>query len=62
MQEVVEYPLLLAKRATAARMLDCSPSTIHKLIVQGKLDTAKVGDDLRVTVDSIKRYATQRAA
>ncbi len=62
--QVPELEPLGVRRTTAARMLDCSPTTVWKLCKAGKLDTFKVGDDMRVTVASIKRFATaeQRAA
>jgi len=45
------------RRATAATMLDCSATTIHRLIHEGKLKVVKIGADQRVTVASIKRLA-----
>ena len=49
---------IAVRRATAAVMLDCSTTTIHKLIHQGKLEVILVGADQRVTVASIRRLAT----
>lgn len=46
------------RRATAAVMLDCSATTIHKLIHEGRLEVVKIGADQRVTVESIKRLCT----
>ncbi len=45
------------KPATAARMLDCGPTTIWRLTKAGKLKTVKVGADDRITVESIKQFA-----
>jgi len=61
MEEVVQFEPLAVRRQTAAKMLDCSETTIHKLIGEGKLETILVGADKRITVDSIRRFATARA-
>lgn len=53
-----EIEPVAVRRATAARLLDCSPSTIHSLIKRGDLKIIKVGADQRVTVASIRRLAT----
>jgi excisionase family DNA binding protein len=56
--EVAQHPEPVAvRRSTAATMLDCSATTIHKLIHQGKLEVIKIGADQRVTVASIRRLA-----
>jgi len=55
---VEETEPLAVRRVTAARMLDCSPATVHKLIKNGQLKTIKVGSDQRVTVASIRKLAT----
>lgn len=51
--EVSEQKLAV-RRKTASEMLDCSESTVHKLIKEGKLRTCYVGSDLRVTVESLR--------
>lgn len=60
-EEIVSFQPVAVKRSTAASMLDCSATTIHRLIQERRLDTVKIGADLRVTVESIKRFATARA-
>ncbi len=60
--EVVTLEPVAVKRATAARMLDCSTTTIHRLIAEKKLSTIKVGSDLRITMASIRRFAEKPAA
>lgn len=55
--ETVAIEPVAVKRSTAARMLDCGPTTIWRLVKEGKLDVIKVGKDDRVTVESIKKYA-----
>ena len=57
-ERVIELEPVAVKRATAARLLDCSPVTIHRLIKEGKLKTCKVGSDLRILVASIKELAS----
>jgi len=61
-EEVVAFEPVAVKRATAAQMLDCGATTIHRLIKEGRLDTVKLGADERVTIESIKRFATARSA
>lgn len=56
MEAVVNVEPVAVKRTTAARMLDCGATTIWRLCKEGKLDTIKVGNDERVTVESIKRF------
>lgn len=53
---------VVVRRSTAARLLDCSETTVHKLIHEGKLEVTYVGADQRVTFESIKRLATPAAA
>jgi excisionase family DNA binding protein len=55
-EPVIIMEPLAVKRITAARMLDCGATKIHHLISSGKLKTIKVGEDLRVTVASIKQF------
>jgi len=57
---VVMEPVAV-RRKTAGRMLDCSETTVWKLCKEGKLTTIKVGNDDRVTVESIKRYGKTSA-
>lgn len=49
------------RRRTAADMLDCSESTVLKLERDGKLKTILVGNDRRITVESLKALATPTA-
>ena len=56
-EEVVTIEPVAVRRTTAAKLLDCSPSTIWKLCRAGKLDVVKIGADDRVTIASIRRYA-----
>ena len=60
--EVLKIDRLLVKRTTAADLLDCSPTTVWKLQKAGKLDTVKVGRDDRITMESIRRYASGASA
>ena len=53
-EEVIKFEAVAVRRGTAAAMLDCSPSTVEKLLRQGKLKTCLVGSDKRITVDSIR--------
>ncbi|OGA59984.1 MAG: hypothetical protein A3G81_26125 [Betaproteobacteria bacterium RIFCSPLOWO2_12_FULL_65_14] len=53
-EKVIELEPLAVRRGTAAKMLDCSPTTIHKLMKAGKLRTVKVGADDRILIDSIR--------
>lgn len=62
MEERVTFEPVAVKRATAAAMLDCSATTIHRLIKERRLDTVTIGADLRVTVESIRRFAGRAAA
>jgi hypothetical protein len=64
MKRVVEDGLepVAVRFDTAARMLDCSYSTIWKLSKDGVLKTIKVGADNRVLVESIRALVAQRAA
>jgi excisionase family DNA binding protein len=61
-EEVTALEPVAVRRETAARLLDCSPTTIWKLVKAGKLDAVKVGSDDRVTVESIRRLAAAKAA
>jgi hypothetical protein len=61
MQENVFLEPVAVRRGTAAKMLDCSMTTIHKLIVEGKLQTIGLRGDKRVTVASIKALASPKA-
>lgn len=53
-KEVVIMEAVAVRRATAAKMLDCSTTTVWKLSRAGRLKTIKVGADDRITVESIK--------
>jgi hypothetical protein len=55
MESVANLEPIAVKRSTAAKMLDCGPTTIWRLCKEGKLDTIKIGADERITVESIKR-------
>jgi len=55
--EVVVVEPVGVRKTTAARMLDCGLTKIYELVKEGKLRTFKVGDDDRVLVSSIKKYA-----
>ena len=59
-EEVAVLEPIAVRRQTAAKMLDCSETTIHKLIKDGVLKTTKVGADARIIVESIR--ALGRAA
>jgi excisionase family DNA binding protein len=52
--EVVHVEPYAVRRQTAAKLLDCAPSTIYKLCKEGALQTVKVGADVRVLYSSIK--------
>jgi excisionase family DNA binding protein len=54
LQEHVVLEPIAVRRPTAAKMLDCSESTVFKLEREGKLKTVKIGADRRITVASIK--------
>lgn len=61
--EVKTLEPLAVRRATAARMLDCSVTTIWQMVKRGELQTVKIGADDRILVSSIRAYASgQRAA
>ncbi len=55
--EIVVIEPIAVRRSTAARMLDCGPTSIYELCKAGKLETIRLGADTRVTVASIRRYA-----
>jgi hypothetical protein len=59
--EVATLEPVAVRRTTAARMLECSTTTIWQMVKRGDLQTIKIGADDRILVDSIRRYATQRA-
>lgn len=40
----------------AARMLNCSRPTVYRLLQKGQLDCYRIGEDQRVTTESIRRY------
>ena len=61
-RRIVELEPVAVRRGTAGRMLDCSPSTINKLIKSGRLKTVQVQTDLRITVESIRALAKQEGA
>jgi hypothetical protein len=61
-RRIVELEPVAVRRGTASRMLDCSPSTINKLIKSGRLKTVQVQTDLRITVESIRALAKQEGA
>lgn len=61
-EEATRIEVVAVRRETAARMLDCSLTTIWKLSKEGKLDAIKVGADDRITVESIRRLANQQAS
>jgi len=58
-EEVIELEPVMVKFPTAARLLDCSESTVRKLVRLGKLRTVKVSDDDRITIESIKALAAE---
>ena len=62
MESVANLDPIAVKRTTAARMLDCGPTTIWRLCKEGKLDTVRIGADERITVESIKRIGNVQAA
>jgi excisionase family DNA binding protein len=53
-EEVVKLEPMFVRYRTAAGLLDCSESTLRKLVRQGKLKTALIGADVRISVESIK--------
>ena len=55
--EVTMEPIAV-RRTTAAKLLDCTPPKVWQLQREGKLDAIKVGADDRITVESIRRFAT----
>jgi len=62
MESVANLEPIAVKRSTAAKMLDCGPTTIWRLCKEGKLDTIKIGADERITVASIRRIGTTAKA
>jgi excisionase family DNA binding protein len=59
---VVSLEPVAVRRQTAAKMLDCSDTTVWRLVQTGVLKTIKIGADDRITVDSIRALVQQRAA
>jgi len=55
MESVANLEPVAVKKSTAAKMLDCGATTIWRLCKEGKLDTIKIGEDDRITVESIRR-------
>jgi excisionase family DNA binding protein len=53
-EEVIKVEPVAVRYRTAAGLLECSESTVRKLVREGKLDAVKVGDDDRVTTASIR--------
>lgn len=62
MEEIVVIEPVAVRRRTAAKMLDCSETTVYKLQREGKLETIKLGADDRITVDSIRKMAAARGS
>lgn len=60
-EEVVILEPVAVRRQTAAKMLDCSETTVWKLAREGVLKTIKVAADDRITVESIRRLAKAAA-
>jgi excisionase family DNA binding protein len=56
-EEVVKLEPMYVRYRTAAGLLECSESTVRKLVREGKLKTGLIGSDERVSVDSIKQLA-----
>jgi len=62
-ESVANLEPIAVKKSTAAKMLDCGPTTIWRLCKEGKLDTVRIFADERITVESIKRIgSTAKAA
>lgn len=61
MEENVILEPVAVKRGTAAKMLDCSITTIHKLVTEGQLRTIGLRGDRRITVESIKAFVRRGA-
>jgi excisionase family DNA binding protein len=53
-EEVSKLEPVAVRYRTAAGLLECSESTVRKLVREGRLEAVKVGDDDRVTTKSIK--------
>jgi hypothetical protein len=53
---------LVVKPATAWRMLGCSNTYGYALLNAGKLDSFRDGRSRKITVESIRRYITDRLA
>jgi excisionase family DNA binding protein len=59
-EEIVKLEPLAVRYRTAAGLLECSESTVRKLVREGKLTTRLVGCDERILVESIKAWAAGR--
>jgi excisionase family DNA binding protein len=53
-EKVVEVDQLAVRFLTAAKVMDCSESTIRKLVREGKLEAVTIGADRRIPIKSIK--------
>ena len=60
-EEVVRLEPLAVRLKTAADMLECSPTTVWRMLRAGKLHAVKVGSDERITVASIRALLEARA-
>lgn len=60
-QNVIQMAPLAVRKPTAGRLLDISPSTVRRLIVEGRLRTIRVNADERVLVESIREYVAAQA-
>lgn len=58
-EEVIRLEPVAVRRKTAAAMLECSETSIWKLVKAGKLRTIKIGSDDRILVESIRALAKQ---
>lgn len=61
-EEVMRLEPLAVRRRTAAAMLECSETSIWKLVKEGRLRTLKIGADQRILVTSIREFAAQQRA
>lgn len=59
-EEVLVLEPVAVRRQTAAKMLDCSETTVWKLAREGVLKKVKIGADDRITVASIRALIEQR--
>ena len=44
---------------TTAEMLDCSRAHVYRLLQAGELEAVKIGRSTRISVESIRRLATE---